>query len=142
MYQFSTLEISTVHNMLLTKTNKEIAAVLDLPVEVIARLVSSIEADTGLVSKTTRVNQTRPSGRPQKAVKQKKAPAIQNPRYRQEQKKREQLTCYETKEVKLNELHAVRIDHKTTIFIKPGQNADEARAAYASREKSKQTTDY
>lgn len=143
MYEVSPLDLSMIQNMMLRKTNKEISLTLDIPVDVIVRIVQQVEKDTGLTCKTTIVElnrKTRPvKVKPNKIISKpvKITPNQEKLRHREERDKKLERSKFATKVVNLDELQSVRIDERTTIFIKPGENAVEARLAYLDREKTK-----
>lgn len=140
MHEVSAMEVSMIQNLMLTKTNKEISTTLDMPVDTVTAVVRQLQIDTGLISRQVIIDQNRkPRAVKQKDVKPAKGISSHSAElvYHEQRKKDMDRRRFATIPVDLNKMQSVRIDDKTTIFIKPGESALEARMNYLDREQLK-----
>ena len=123
------------------KTHKQIAEVLELPQTVIDRSVAELTEGTDTVTHQMKIKLVK-KDRPVKIVisktvmpeKKQDQAAI---KYHADRKKEYDRKKFTTKDVDYKQMISVRVDEKTTIFIKPGESAVEARMNYLDREKIK-----
>lgn len=138
MEQFTEADIMLIEKEISSKSYKDIAFLLDKPVEDLKAFLKDWLPGNGLIP----FQQLQPE-------KEKRMPAPRKPREKkkpepkiisrqiiQEQKvkrDRQGKPIFQTKTVDLSKLHQVRIDHKTCIYIKPGQDPEKIKKAYLKR---------
>lgn len=138
-------DIKIIILQLAKSTDEEIAAFLDLPVNVVHDKIEEITAAGAIrksksqtlllkpvkVKKEVRVKQKKEV--PVKVVKERRiSEAVLYHEHRRRQMDRQKLP---TRAVDYTQLRSVRIDDKTTIFLKPGEDINKARMAYLDRER-------
>jgi hypothetical protein len=156
--EISALDQSIIRNSMLSKSHKEIAALLDLQVEEVYLYISQVVKDTGVVTRQMRqdLQHSKKASLPKaaKPIKEKPAKkvdsvneiarqnmATQKPEKQQmeklrkdqererrgalaEKKYRRLPTKFKDLEVDYSKLNTIRIDRKTVIYCKPGQDPE------------------
>jgi len=148
--QFSPLEVQLIRSSLSTKTDMEIAEVLERPVEEVRAKINEItggaaderESDVKKYQEEkaqARIKKAKPAKAP-KIIRKKEAP-VKKPEKQVDVEKvweqqkaqarmREARLTFQTKPVDLTGMISVRIDHRTTIFVKPGTDIEQAKHNY------------
>lgn len=149
MAEFTEMEQSIIKNSMLRKSHKSIAELLDVDVADIAQFIKSITEGTETITLQMEIDSKK------KPKKQKAAPKQRQPskakieaeklkkermailhqknaieRSRHEERKRSRQPAFKTKQVDYSKLITVRIDRKTTIYAKPGEDIAELKAKY------------
>ncbi len=138
---FSDMELSIVRNMMRTRSNKDIANILDRPLIEVDSVVSHLVTITGLDSFQMKLDQSRPNkvkaSKPPrvKVVKaevkselrnrQEEREAIRRHRLKMEDAMRQKRAArneqkYVTKRVDYSKMNHVKIDRNTWIVVNPG----------------------
>jgi hypothetical protein len=152
MADFSPLEIRMLMSMVHKKPDDEIAFVLDRPVEEIAAKV--LDLTGGLNKAVVKIKAPKTARLPK--VKQQRAPRKRKKKEltegerlrllaRQQRKetavrrKANEEPKFQTKKVDYSQLTAIRIDAKTIVYAKPGEDPEEVRKKYFRNHKKKTT---
>jgi hypothetical protein len=151
---FSVFEVRLIRSLYTKKSDEDIALVLEKPTVLVSEKIKEM---TGGISpfhseqrerikqgerkaEVTRQKKQEKKSKEQVENKRSKSSRIiasQNAEMERKRKLREQPQ-YKTKEVILSNLIAVRIDQRTTIFIKPGEDPMQAKLKYFDRLREKQ----
>lgn len=146
--EFTSTEGSIIRNMMLNKSCKDIAGLLDLDVEAVNEYVTSVTAGTGIITYQARIDEKKatrskanamriPKPPKEKKVKVKKQTVVKVDD-RKEQKRRnkeeadmiegrrklnlrESRRQYKTIDVDYSKMVTIRIDRTTIIYSKPGE---------------------
>lgn len=151
---FSEMEQSIITNMIALKSVKYIAMVLDSNVEAVSAFIDEKIKGTDTITYQMKIDANKKNP-VVKAVREKKVP-VKKVNQLAETKKQLQLEerekkrknsiekaiveaarsnsrrqpVYKTKKVDYSQLITVKIDHKTTIYAKPGENIEEVKRRY------------
>lgn len=144
MNELNPLEIQFIKASLSSKTDSEIAGILELPVDAVSSLILEVTGlspqersaqEEAIVKDRLQITTERKlrsvkANRDQKkntmaTVRKTGMPVPENDRAKRKSEKR-----FETKQVDLSKMHAVRLDAKTIVFVKPGQDARSVIALY------------
>jgi hypothetical protein len=142
----SHLEIQLIRSSLLTKTDEELSSLLDRPAEEIATVVLNL-CEGNLDERISSLQQVSEKklipikSRKRLENERKEAKLEENRRdlairsnielrRRKERTAWEERRSFKTKSVDLSELVAVKIDSKTTVFVKPGTNIAKVKEQY------------
>lgn len=138
---FADYEVAIIEKEVTKKPYKDIAFLLDRTVEEVTAFVNQFLHGKDIIS----LQQLRDQ------EKKDRPPVIRKPREKKEKKKEPVITSriiipdqkqkrnrageiiYRTREVDLSKLHEVKIDNKTWIYIRPGQDPEEVRKKYLQR---------
>ncbi len=146
---FSTLDQSIIRNSMLSKSDKDIAALLGCSTADVHAYISNQLLGTNIVSRQMKLEAKRPAKKPKIKAEKKQNPAKTIRQIKQHQQKlavkeqkqknltekylaerrsknetHENRRRYKTREVDYSKLILVKIDSKTSIYIKPGQDAE------------------
>lgn len=146
---FTEADIMLIEKEISQKSYKDIAFLLDRPVEEVIGFCILYAREKGIVTYQQQLDENRPAKKvrekAEKAPREKKhagrpakkpEPKIISRQIIQEQKvkrDRQGKPIFKTKTVDLSRLHQVRIDHKTCIYIKPGQDPEKVKKTYLKR---------
>jgi membrane protein involved in colicin uptake len=154
--EFSEMEQSIIKNSMLRKSHKEIAWILDVDVTDIAQFIESITIGTDIVTLQMQRDRSKKPAKPKSqrqpskskilAEQRKKEKAIELKhrneieKQRHEQRSRARQPAFKTKQVDYSQLISVKIDRKTTIYAKPGEDVSELKAKFIEKYGTKITT--
>ncbi|MGN6478316.1 MAG: hypothetical protein ACTHKV_13910 [Flavipsychrobacter sp.] len=136
MESFADYEIMIIEKEVAKKSYRDIAFLLDRSVEEVKAFVTAFIQDKNIVPFQTTIEQARKARTPVVRINRKKAAVIISRTIEQAQKiKRNRAgeIIYKTKVVDLSKMQEVRIDRKTCIYIKPGQDPQLAKEKYLQR---------
>lgn len=148
--QLTSLEIQLIRSSLATKTNEEIAEILELPVEKVIAVIDELtngEAEARLIDVQNYKNEQelkkKKVGRPRSKMVEKgndddDIKRIKRPAkiYEMEQERKKQKDAWEarqklqTRVIDWGNMKSVRVDSKTVIFINKDDDPKEAIALY------------
>lgn len=161
--EFSEYELSIIGNMILSKSNKTIADLLDRPVKEVVDLVTEIKIRENLISfqdkldtkiaqrkalhgkhqnrrgsaAMNKLNNKAPETEIQKELRHKqeqrqieKIKRLNEDEKRRSNKEKNNRPKFKMKNIDYSQLHSLRIDSKTIIYIKPGEDPAIARANF------------
>jgi hypothetical protein len=143
MAEFSEMEQSIIKNSMLRKTHKQIADLLDSNVTDIAQFIQTLTTGTQIISKQMELDAHKKTKAPKplskheliadqrkkdKQAEQMRKNDIEKDRH--EQRRRSREPAFKTKQVDYSQMISVRIDRKTTIYAKPGEDISELKAKF------------
>lgn len=159
-YPFSPLEIQLIRSSLSTKTNEEIAELIEQPVETIKAYINEITGGTAedRNNDVIRYQQEQALAKQRKSSKPKENPHLENKvnsrkkerqeaenqweKQRAQTKKRDERRTYKTRKLDLENMISVKLDAKTIVLIEkqPTEKEtqvliDQARINYELRKK-------
>ncbi|MFL5809209.1 MAG: hypothetical protein ACJ749_06775 [Flavisolibacter sp.] len=135
---FTEADILLLEKEICFKSYKDIAFLLDRPVDELIKFLDGWLPGKGLIPHQLLLNQkvlSRPI-RVREKKEKKKEPVISSRIILPDQKQRRNRNgeiIYKTRKVDLSSLHSVKIDSKTWIYIKPGQDPVQAKDAYMKK---------
>lgn len=157
-HNFTEADIMLIEKEISQKSYKDIAFLLDKPVEEVIgfcikwafekgittyqqlldekRKPRAVREKAGKASREKKVKVPAPAKPKRPVGRPVKEPLVISRRIEQEQKQkrdRQGRPIFQTRTVDLSKLHQVRIDHKTCIYIKPGQDPEKVKKAYLKR---------
>lgn len=147
MEPFSSLEIQLIKSSLDTRTNEELAELLDRPLQEIIDKINEITGGSAeersrdvdiykaelskiVIQKGRRNIDLAKKDREERRRREKREIANKNESMRVASLKRQDRQRYETREVDLSALHGIRIDSKTYVFVKPGTDEEKIKKQY------------
>lgn len=133
---FSSIELVIIRQQLHKLTDEAIAEMLNKPLEQVKMVINKITNGGKIkLSKSQSIEKVKIE-KNKKALRKKNKRSVEVIRTAALSKRKEPL--YETKPVNYAEMKTVRIDCKTVIYIKPGEDPASAKRKYLDRiEKSK-----
>lgn len=151
MAEFTDQDLSIIRNMMISKSNKTIAALLDCKTQDIDSVIARIKQTEGLPSFQDKIDAKR-KPKPQKVKAPKKIRQETDIQRLAREKKEERAALkvqrlnmdeksrvareiargpkFKTKETDYKKLRTLRIDRKTFIYINPGQDEEKAKADF------------
>ena len=148
---FTFIETQTIRSSLTTKSDGEIAALLDKPIEEIVMIIDRITGGQAAIRseqiqklKEDQLKKDHDKNARKQLLKEREQKIQKRSQERSKlqthmEKRRNELDRlhsrkkFKTKEVVLSELVSVKIDHKTTVFVKPGTNIQKIKAQYTRK---------
>lgn len=130
---FSFFETVLIRNELSNKSFKDIASILNRPIDEVAEFATILAKEEGL---TLFGGVAKEKNKPSKVKPENKQAVIVSRHIearQSEQRRKGREPQYETKTFDPSKLVAVKVDEKTIIFIKPGEDATEERKACLER---------
>ena len=136
MEQFSDADVMLLEKELTRLSYKQVAFLLDKTVEDVIAFVSEWLPGKDIVPYQAMLDE-KASGRPQTVRKprEKKAKIISRQIEQEQRVRRNRMgeVMFKTKVVDYSKMKEVRIDHKTCIYIKPGEDPKKARDDYLTK---------
>jgi hypothetical protein len=155
--QFTTADIMLIEKEMGRKTYTDIAFLLDKEVVDVTTFINALAAERQLITyqqsidakrsavKKVIVKQPKPIKKAEVKEKEKvmKARNLQEV-YKRERDKKEQRRMFKTKKVDYSQMITVRVDSKTVVYTKPGDDPEQVRKKYldnlAARQKNVPTS--
>jgi hypothetical protein len=147
-FEFSEMDQMIIRNCMLSKSHKDIAELIGCDVKTVAAFIVVLIAGTSIVTRQMIIDQKKIG---QKKPVAKKAKPISDEKIKEEWREQKEVKArnfnehikierrkdqdrrfpkYKTLSVDTSRLLSVRIDDKTTIFIKPGEDAAAAKEQF------------
>jgi hypothetical protein len=146
--KFTSLETQLVRASLTTKSDGELAALLEKPIEDVVELIDQLTGGQA-AARSEQIQKQKEAEHQKRSMQNARKELIQERQAKNEKKQKEKLALanhlekrkkelgrleanrrFETKEVDLAKLISVRIDHKTHVFVKPGTNIEKIKKQY------------
>lgn len=151
MQPFTNLEIQLIRSSLETKSDGEIAAILERPIEEVHGMINAITNGTA-DERSEKIQRQKESEHLKISVKElrkrKREEEIAKKEQRQKEKQSrmnaeerrkveknrlESRKTFKTKEVDLSKMVSVRIDKKTIVFVNPGTDIEKVKKLYQEK---------
>jgi hypothetical protein len=152
--KFSSLELQLIRSSLATRTDEEIAEILERPVEEIRSVINDMTGEAGqrqeeilkqkeaekqaaaikrkMRRKKAEDHSEKLETREKKEKREKKEQKRKNDEHRAQLKKQESAMTrmYRTREIDLSKMKAIKIDSRTTVFVEPGDDIEKVKTKY------------
>lgn len=155
-YQFSSLDIQLIRSSLATKTNEQIADILEAPLDVVIKKISELypgsaaERQVAVKAKQADIERKKIIKEKELAEKKRRKRLREEERIRTEKEKKDRFSrdslaekrrrelatrsdrrVYATRNQNLDKKISVRIDAKTHLFVDPGADIEKIKKFYA-----------
>lgn len=148
--EFTITDQSIIKNMMLQKSAKEISKLLDCKTQDVLDFMKIAVHGTNIVTCQMKLDAKRPLKKPvkkkqkdnsklqlKKLVEERKKEKVKRLQMDEERKRSRRPPTYKSKEVDYSQLITVRIDAKTFIYAKPGDDIEKLKANFLKTYKSK-----
>lgn len=133
-HEFTQFQMVLIHQNFKKLTDEEIATIINIPIHLVHEKINHItNGGTIQKSKTQKLLQK------QKVKSKQETKKIITHQRVQMSERRKQMEApkFKTPQIDYSKMISVRIDHKTTIYIKPGQNPEEEKIKYLKQRANK-----
>jgi hypothetical protein len=148
---FSMLDIAFIRSSLLTKTDEEIASLLEMPVETVRMKIQELAGEasdnrTRSIEDQREATQKQQQAKEREKIRKAELDRIEQRREQKRIEKERRLTIedarrahrqrderskvFKTRKIDFSELISVRLDHKTIVLVKPGTDIEQVKWNY------------
>ena len=150
MPELSLQEVSTIKNMMLSSSYKEISDLLNISIDLVGHCVKELTAGSEVITHQAKLDRKKLSREPvkvhktkvikpkpvdQKKIEHAKTKYIEKKQFEHRRRERDQIP---TRKIDYSKLVRVMIDKKTSIYCMPGEE-EKNRKAFLKRMDSKQS---
>lgn len=130
------LDIRLVQQLCSKKSDTEIAEFMDKPVTYVQQILSLYAPDQKLrvnAGKSLKVTKKEMAANKKKEKEQQRLAIATHKQEARRKKELEKMPKFSTKAIDYSQMTSIKIDAKTTIYAKPGEDTDEVKKRYLSR---------